>query len=72
MPGDNPPEAKCPICLDSFENLAFLDNCGHKFCFTCIQEWSKNKTCLPFNYLAPAKTQFQITLGLSLSLLNLR
>ncbi|XP_035166694.1 E3 ubiquitin-protein ligase Topors-like [Oxyura jamaicensis] len=38
-------ESKCPICLDRFDNVAYLDSCLHRFCFRCIQEWSKNKEC---------------------------
>uniref|UniRef100_A0A8D0KMN2 E3 ubiquitin-protein ligase Topors n=1 Tax=Salvator merianae TaxID=96440 RepID=A0A8D0KMN2_SALMN len=45
--GGASPDSKCPICLDSFENVAFLDHCWHKFCFCCIQEWSKNKAECP-------------------------
>uniref|UniRef100_A0A672LCV6 RING-type E3 ubiquitin transferase n=1 Tax=Sinocyclocheilus grahami TaxID=75366 RepID=A0A672LCV6_SINGR len=37
------PESKCPICLDHFKNISYLDVCLHKFCFCCIREWSKNK-----------------------------
>lgn len=37
------PDSKCPICLDVFNNIAYLDICLHKFCFRCIHEWSKNK-----------------------------
>uniref|UniRef100_A0A8C2H016 RING-type E3 ubiquitin transferase n=1 Tax=Cyprinus carpio TaxID=7962 RepID=A0A8C2H016_CYPCA len=35
------PESKCPICLDHFKNISYLDVCLHKFCFCCIREWSK-------------------------------
>uniref|UniRef100_A0A673VYJ9 E3 ubiquitin-protein ligase Topors n=1 Tax=Salmo trutta TaxID=8032 RepID=A0A673VYJ9_SALTR len=37
----------CPICLDRFNNMAYLDLCLHKFCFRCIHEWSKNKAECP-------------------------
>uniref|UniRef100_A0A3Q4B948 E3 ubiquitin-protein ligase Topors n=1 Tax=Mola mola TaxID=94237 RepID=A0A3Q4B948_MOLML len=37
----------CPICLDRFNNLAYLDRCLHRFCFPCIQEWSHNKAECP-------------------------
>uniref|UniRef100_A0A8C2IZQ5 RING-type E3 ubiquitin transferase n=1 Tax=Cyprinus carpio TaxID=7962 RepID=A0A8C2IZQ5_CYPCA len=33
------PESKCPICLDHFKNISYLDVCLHKFCFCCIHEW---------------------------------
>ncbi|XP_067301548.1 E3 ubiquitin-protein ligase Topors [Pseudorasbora parva] len=41
------PDAKCPICLDGFNNVASLDRCLHQFCFRCIHEWSKNKAECP-------------------------
>ncbi|KAG7260442.1 hypothetical protein CRUP_029441, partial [Coryphaenoides rupestris] len=41
------PDSKCPICLDRFSNLAFLDRCLHRFCFGCIQEWSRSKAECP-------------------------
>uniref|UniRef100_A0A668RXJ2 E3 ubiquitin-protein ligase Topors n=1 Tax=Oreochromis aureus TaxID=47969 RepID=A0A668RXJ2_OREAU len=41
------PDSKCPICLDRFNNLAFLDRCKHRFCFPCIQEWSHKKPECP-------------------------
>ncbi|XP_068177598.1 topoisomerase I binding, arginine/serine-rich a [Antennarius striatus] len=41
------PDSKCPICLDMFSNVSYLDVCLHKFCFHCIREWSKNKAECP-------------------------
>lgn len=41
------PDSKCPICLDHFNNISYLDLCLHKFCFRCIHEWSKNKAECP-------------------------
>ncbi|XP_059410031.1 topoisomerase I binding, arginine/serine-rich a [Carassius carassius] len=41
------PESKCPICLDHFKNISYLDVCLHKFCFCCICEWLKNKAECP-------------------------
>ncbi|KAL1023816.1 hypothetical protein UPYG_G00046620 [Umbra pygmaea] len=41
------PDSKCPICLDKFNNMSYLDLCLHKFCFRCIHEWSKNKAECP-------------------------
>ncbi|XP_028910713.1 E3 ubiquitin-protein ligase Topors [Ornithorhynchus anatinus] len=46
IPLDTSPD-KCPICLDGFENMAYLDLCFHRFCFRCVQEWSKNKAECP-------------------------
>ncbi|XP_059830788.1 E3 ubiquitin-protein ligase Topors-like isoform X2 [Hypanus sabinus] len=47
MRGDVSPDAKCPICLDRFDNMSYIDRCFHKFCFRCIQEWSRNKAECP-------------------------
>ncbi|KAJ7417521.1 E3 ubiquitin-protein ligase Topors [Willisornis vidua] len=47
LPTDASPDSKCPICLDRFDNVAYLDCCLHRFCFRCVQEWSKNKAECP-------------------------
>lgn len=47
MPSEVSPDSKCPICLDAFNNISYLDICLHKFCFRCIHEWSKNKAECP-------------------------
>ena len=47
MSADVSPDSKCPICLDVFNNISYLDLCRHKFCFRCIHEWSKNKAECP-------------------------
>ncbi|XP_015265279.1 PREDICTED: E3 ubiquitin-protein ligase Topors-like isoform X2 [Gekko japonicus] len=47
MATDTSPDSKCPICLDGFENVAYLNCCYHSFCFRCVQEWSKNKAECP-------------------------
>ncbi|XP_040043188.2 topoisomerase I binding, arginine/serine-rich a isoform X2 [Gasterosteus aculeatus] len=47
MSADVSPDSKCPICLDQFNNISYLDVCLHKFCFRCIHEWSKNKAECP-------------------------
>lgn len=41
------PDSRCPICLARQENRAFTDGCMHRFCFTCIQEWSKVRAVCP-------------------------
>ena len=35
------PDPTCSICLGQIENMAYTDSCFHKFCFTCLLEWSK-------------------------------
>ncbi|XP_045904024.1 topoisomerase I binding, arginine/serine-rich a [Micropterus dolomieu] len=47
MSAEASPDSKCPICLDIFNNISYLDLCLHKFCFRCIHEWSKNKAECP-------------------------
>lgn len=47
MSAEVSPDSKCPICLDIFNNISYLDLCLHKFCFRCIHEWSKNKAECP-------------------------
>uniref|UniRef100_A0A8C0F297 E3 ubiquitin-protein ligase Topors n=1 Tax=Bubo bubo TaxID=30461 RepID=A0A8C0F297_BUBBB len=47
LPADPSPDSRCPICLDRFDNVAYLDRCLHRFCFSCIQEWSKTKAECP-------------------------
>lgn len=47
MTGEVSPDSKCPVCLDRFNNMSYLDICLHKFCFPCIHEWSKNKAECP-------------------------
>ncbi|XP_020504075.1 topoisomerase I binding, arginine/serine-rich a [Labrus bergylta] len=47
MSADVSPDSKCPICLDVFHNISYLNLCLHKFCFRCIHEWSKNKAECP-------------------------
>merc|ERR1712226_995071 len=36
------PEPHCAICLGQFENISKTDTCFHRFCFTCLKEWSKS------------------------------
>ncbi|XP_066248476.1 PHD and RING finger domain-containing protein 1 isoform X1 [Euwallacea similis] len=40
---------KCPICLISFrlQEVGIPENCEHKFCLECIEEWSKNMNTCP-------------------------
>ena len=37
----NSPDPSCAICLGQIENMSYTDSCFHKFCFTCLLEWSK-------------------------------
>ena len=40
-------EATCPICLGDIDNKSMTDTCLHKFCFTCLLEWSKVRAVCP-------------------------
>ena len=35
-PGAALVEERCPICLDDYQNKAFITTCFHAFCFTCV------------------------------------
>lgn len=40
-------EHTCGVCLEPITKFALLENCDHKFCFSCIKSWrqtSENKT----------------------------
>lgn len=41
------PEPVCSICLSDLENMSCTNSCLHKFCFTCLLEWSKVKPECP-------------------------
>ena len=41
------PEQTCPICLSDIDNKSMTDTCLHKFCFTCLLEWSKVRAVCP-------------------------
>lgn len=38
---------RCPICLDTVDNAAYVDICFHVFCFGCIQEWAAMTAACP-------------------------
>lgn len=46
-----PPEAEedsqCPICLDCTREPAYVTYCMHKFCFKCIQLWTRTSDNCP-------------------------
>lgn len=45
----SPSFTKCPICLlDSMErDPSFTNTCFHLFCYSCIENWTKNKATCP-------------------------
>ncbi|XP_040564292.1 E3 ubiquitin-protein ligase Topors [Lepeophtheirus salmonis] len=46
-PHPGSPEPNCAICLEKLQNRSVTDSCLHKFCFTCLLEWSKVKAECP-------------------------
>ena len=44
------PDPTCAICLGQIENMSYTDSCLHKFCFTCLLEWSKVSINLSYTY----------------------
>ncbi|NWH55173.1 TOPRS ligase, partial [Fregata magnificens] len=38
---------RCPICLDSWDNAAYVMPCFHQFCYACILRWAKSKPQCP-------------------------
>ncbi len=41
------PDPHCPICLGDVTNVSYTDSCFHKFCFTCLLEWSRVRPVCP-------------------------
>jgi len=39
---------ECGICMEAISEVGEMDSCSHKFCFTCIFEWSKVTNLCPF------------------------
>nr|XP_013798870.1 PREDICTED: E3 ubiquitin-protein ligase Topors-like [Apteryx mantelli mantelli] len=37
----------CPICLDTWDDLAYVNPCFHQFCFSCVPQWTKSKPECP-------------------------
>lgn len=40
-------DSRCPICLDTWENAAYVMPCLHQFCFGCILRWAESKAECP-------------------------
>ncbi|UJR34766.1 hypothetical protein I4U23_027545 [Adineta vaga] len=40
-------ELKCLICYEPFDSPVCNDQCGHTFCFDCVNEWLKNSSSCP-------------------------
>lgn len=46
-PAASSTEDRCPVCLEDYEQKAFVDACFHAFCFTCIVQWSEVANSCP-------------------------
>ena len=44
---ENQDEDICAICMGSYENMCHPNECFHKYCFGCLEEWSKIKPECP-------------------------
>lgn len=44
---DTAKNSKCAICLERIQDATYLNPCNHRFCFACIQKWSKKKVICP-------------------------
>ncbi|KAF1592085.1 hypothetical protein FQV11_0000869, partial [Eudyptes moseleyi] len=40
-------ENRCPICLDSWDDAAYVMLCLHQFCYPCILRWADSKPECP-------------------------
>ena len=38
----------CAICMGSYENMCHPNDCFHKFCFCCLEKWTKIKPACPY------------------------
>ncbi|XP_061474583.1 E3 ubiquitin-protein ligase Topors-like [Rhineura floridana] len=47
MPTDTANNSKCAICLERIQDTTYLNPCNHRFCFDCIQKWSRKKVICP-------------------------
>ena len=41
-------EGVCAICMGSYENMCHPNECLHKYCFGCLEEWTKIKQECPY------------------------
>ncbi|XP_069628376.1 serine/arginine repetitive matrix protein 5-like [Haliaeetus albicilla] len=46
-PLDASEDSKCPICLDTINDEAYMIWCKHRFCFPCVQNWARIKAECP-------------------------
>ncbi|XP_034953051.2 E3 ubiquitin-protein ligase Topors-like [Zootoca vivipara] len=46
-PTDTAKNSKCAMCLERIRDPTYLNPCNHRFCFDCIQRWSRKKVICP-------------------------
>ena len=44
---ENQDDDICAICMGSYENISHPNECFHKYCFGCLEEWTKIKPECP-------------------------
>ena len=44
----NQDEDICAICRGSYENMCHPNECFHKYCFSCLEKWTKIKPKCPY------------------------
>lgn len=47
IPMDTVKHSKCAICLERIQDVTYLNPCKHRFCFECVQAWSRKKVACP-------------------------
>ncbi|KAJ7335351.1 hypothetical protein JRQ81_013292 [Phrynocephalus forsythii] len=47
IPMDTIKHSKCAICLERIQDVTYLNPCKHRFCFDCVQTWSRKKVVCP-------------------------
>ena len=40
-------KTECPICFDNIKGKCYELKCGHVFCCSCIENWSKKQSTCP-------------------------
>uniref|UniRef100_A0A8B9E0Z3 E3 ubiquitin-protein ligase Topors n=1 Tax=Anser cygnoides TaxID=8845 RepID=A0A8B9E0Z3_ANSCY len=46
-PSEEAAGERCPICLGTTRNTAYVSTCFHTFCFRCIRRWAATRSTCP-------------------------